>query len=79
MARLITFLLFVAVLLLFTCYSASIVVLLQSSSSSIRTLRDVLNSRLDLGAEATPYNKFFLEVGQRFSELVGPAPPISYI
>ncbi|XP_034234259.1 ionotropic receptor 75a-like [Thrips palmi] len=59
--RLVTFVLFLAVLLLFTCYSASIVVLLQSASSSIRTLRDLWKSRLSVGAENMPYNVYFLE------------------
>lgn len=60
--RMLTFTLFLAVLLIFTCYSASIVVLLQSASSSIRTLRDVWKSRLELGAENMPYNRYFIEV-----------------
>ncbi|XP_052130651.1 ionotropic receptor 75a-like, partial [Frankliniella occidentalis] len=59
-SRLVTFLLFLAVLLLYTCYSASIVVLLQSSSSSIRTLRDVWKSRLTVGVENMPYNVYFI-------------------
>ncbi|XP_052130248.1 ionotropic receptor 75a-like [Frankliniella occidentalis] len=61
-SRIVTFLLFLAVLLLYTCYSASIVVLLQSSSSSIRTLRDVWKSRLTVGVENMPYNVYFITV-----------------
>nr|WBU77231.1 ionotropic receptor [Odontothrips loti] len=59
--RIVTFLLFLAVLLLYTCYSASIVAILQSSSTSIRSLRDLWKSRLDVGAENMPYNVYFIE------------------
>ncbi|KAI5651759.1 ligand-gated ion channel domain-containing protein [Phthorimaea operculella] len=54
--RLVMFNLLLAFLFLFTAYSASIVALLQSSSKQIRTLSDLLNSRLELGVENTTYN-----------------------
>lgn len=40
---------------MFTSYTASIVALLQSTSKSIRTLSDLLNSNMELGVEDTPY------------------------
>lgn len=40
---------------IFTSYTASIVALLQSTSKSIQTLPDLLNSNMDLGVEETPY------------------------
>ena len=40
---------------IFTSYTASIVALLQSTSKSIQTLFDLLNSNMDLGVEDTPY------------------------
>lgn len=43
----------------FTSYTASIVALLQSTSKSIRTLSDLLNSKLDLGMEDTPYARHY--------------------
>lgn len=39
----------------FTSYTASIVALLQSTSKSIQTLSDLLNSNMELGVEDTPY------------------------
>ncbi|XP_049869351.1 uncharacterized protein LOC126369101 [Pectinophora gossypiella] len=57
--RAVTFILLLAFLFLFTAYSANIVALLQSTSKQIRTLQDLLNSKLELGAENTAYNIHF--------------------
>ncbi|XP_073944619.1 ionotropic receptor 75a-like [Choristoneura fumiferana] len=59
LGRVVIFILFLAFLFLYTAYSASIVVLLQSSSNQIRTLSDLLQSKLELGVEDTPYNRFW--------------------
>nr|ARO70297.1 antennal ionotropic receptor 75q2 [Dendrolimus punctatus] len=53
------FILFLTFLFLYTAYSASIVALLQSSSNQIRTLSDLLHSRLELGLENTVYNEYY--------------------
>ncbi|XP_063232174.1 glutamate receptor ionotropic, delta-2-like [Bacillus rossius redtenbacheri] len=59
--RIVTIVLFVAVLFLYTSYSGCIVALLQSSTDSIRTLQDLLNSRLELGAHDIVYNRYYFE------------------
>nr|AST36235.1 putative ionotropic receptor IR75q.1 [Hedya nubiferana] len=59
LGRFVIFILFLVFVFLYTAYSASIVVLLQSNSNQIRTLADLLNSKLELGAEDTPYNRHF--------------------
>nr|XP_015835109.1 PREDICTED: glutamate receptor ionotropic, delta-2 isoform X2 [Tribolium castaneum] len=51
--------LLVSLMFLYTSYSANIVALLQSSSSSIQTLQDILNSRLDVGVDNTVFNHFY--------------------
>jgi hypothetical protein len=60
--RIITIFLFVAVIFLYTSYSACIVVLLQSSTTSIRTLNDLLHSGLTLGAHDIIYNRHYFKV-----------------
>nr|WCF43333.1 ionotropic receptor IR75q.1 [Spodoptera frugiperda] len=59
LGRLVMFLVFLAFVFLYTSYSANIVVLLQSTSNQIRTLSDLLHSRLELGLEHAPFNKFY--------------------
>ncbi|CAH2037611.1 unnamed protein product, partial [Iphiclides podalirius] len=59
LGRVVMFILFLAFVFLYTSYSASIVALLQSSSNRIRTLSDLLNSKMELGAEDTPYNRYY--------------------
>ncbi|XP_038212065.1 ionotropic receptor 75a-like [Zerene cesonia] len=58
LGRVVMFILFFAFVFLYTSYSANIVALLQSNSNQIRTLSDLLNSRLELGAEDTQYNRY---------------------
>lgn len=52
----------VLVVVLFVSYCAFIVVLLQSPATNIKTAQDVLNSRMQIGAEDTLYNRFWLKV-----------------
>ncbi|KAF9424006.1 hypothetical protein HW555_000715, partial [Spodoptera exigua] len=59
LGRLVMFLVFLAFVFLYTSYSANIVVLLQSTSNQIRTLSDLLHSRLELGLERASFNKFY--------------------
>ncbi|XP_013143438.1 PREDICTED: uncharacterized protein LOC106107219 [Papilio polytes] len=51
--------LFLTVLFLHTSFSANIVALLQSSSSRIRTLEDLLQSRLKFGVHDNPFNRHY--------------------
>ncbi|XP_049774486.1 probable glutamate receptor [Schistocerca cancellata] len=57
--RIVTLSLLVTVMFLYTSYSASIVVLLQSTTTSIRTLADLLYSPLGLGVHDIVYNRHF--------------------
>ncbi|KAM3960280.1 ionotropic receptor 75a [Aphomia sociella] len=59
--RTVTLLLFVALTILYAAYSANIVVLLRAPSSSVRTLPDLLNSPLKLGASDFEYNRYFFK------------------
>ncbi|XP_030036413.2 glutamate receptor ionotropic, delta-1-like [Manduca sexta] len=59
LGRLVMFILFLTFVFLYTSYSASIVALLQSSSNQIRSLNDLLHSKLELGVEDVPYNKYY--------------------
>ncbi|KOB65161.1 putative chemosensory ionotropic receptor IR75q.1 [Operophtera brumata] len=59
LGRVVTFLMFLIFLFLYTSYSANIVALLQSSSNQIRTLTDLLNSKLELGVEDEKYNRHY--------------------
>lgn len=60
--RIITLLTFLALMFLYTSYSANIVALLQSSSNSIKSLNDLLHSRLTLGVDDTVFNHFYFPV-----------------
>lgn len=44
---------------IFTSYTAKIVALLQSTTKTIRTLEDLLNSKMEFGVQDTPYNRHF--------------------
>nr|QJX74376.1 ionotropic receptor 3 [Ceracris kiangsu] len=57
--RIVTLSLLVMVMFLYTSYSASIVVLLQSTTTSIQTLADLLYSPLGLGVHDIVYNRHF--------------------
>lgn len=60
--RIVFFSYLVLVVCLFVSYCAFIVVLLQSPATNIRTAQDLLNSRMQIGAEDTVYNRFWLKV-----------------
>lgn len=53
---------FIALMFLYVSYSANIVALLQSSATNIRSLEDLLKSRLKLGVDDTVYNHYYFEV-----------------
>ncbi|XP_028169063.1 ionotropic receptor 75a-like [Ostrinia furnacalis] len=57
----VTLLLFLALTILYAAYSANIVVLLRAPSSSVRSLPDLLNSPLKLGASDFEYNRYFFK------------------
>ncbi|XP_063896895.1 uncharacterized protein LOC135118514 [Helicoverpa armigera] len=68
LGRLVMFIVFLAFLFLYTSYSANIVALLQSTSNQIRTLSDLLNSKLELGVEDVPYNRYYFSPAQSASD-----------
>nr|AUF73086.1 ionotropic receptor [Anoplophora chinensis] len=57
--RITTIIMFISLMFLYTSYSANIVALLQSSSNSIKTLEDLLHSRLQIGVDDTVFNRFY--------------------
>ncbi|GLV34888.1 Ionotropic receptor 75d [Carabus blaptoides fortunei] len=58
--RILTLLVFTSLMFLYVAYSANIVVLLQSTSESIKTKEDLLKSRLKVGAHNISYNRYWL-------------------
>jgi hypothetical protein len=60
--RIVLFVLFTAVIFLYTAYSACIVALLQSSTDTIRTLKDLHDSGITLGVEDVVYNRHYFPV-----------------
>ncbi|KAI4461754.1 ionotropic glutamate receptor [Holotrichia oblita] len=57
--RIMTIILFTSLMFLYVSYSANIVALLQSSSTSIQTLNDLLHSRVQVGVDDTVFNRFY--------------------
>ncbi|XP_077290282.1 ionotropic receptor 75a-like [Arctopsyche grandis] len=57
--RIVILLLFLSLMFLYTSYSANIVALLQSSSSRIKTLSDLSNSRLKFAVHDTVFNRHY--------------------
>lgn len=57
-----TIFVFLTLMAVYTSYSAKIVALLQSTSDSIKTVDDLLNSRIKLGVELTPYSVYYSKV-----------------
>lgn len=64
--RIATLFTFIALTFLYTSYSANIVALLQSTTDSIRTLEDLLKSRISLGVEDIVYAHYYFEVTNSF-------------
>lgn len=58
---------FVTLMFLYTSYSANIVALLQSTTDSIRTVDDLLNSRIKLGVEDIVYAHHYFSVKTHIS------------
>ncbi|KAL6448314.1 hypothetical protein ACFW04_000338 [Cataglyphis niger] len=59
--RIVTLMLLFASLSLYAAYTANIVGLLQSTTDSIKTLSDLLNSPLKLGAQDIVYNRYYFK------------------
>ncbi|XP_063618549.1 uncharacterized protein LOC134791452 isoform X2 [Cydia splendana] len=59
LGRIVMLILFLALMFLYTSYAANIVALLQSSSSQIKTLEDLLHSRIKFGVHDTVFNKYY--------------------
>nr|CAH7757037.1 unnamed protein product [Callosobruchus chinensis] len=60
--RIATLITLLALMFLYTSYSANIVALLQSTTESIKTLEDILNSRITLGVHDVVYGHYYFEV-----------------
>lgn len=60
--RIATIFTFIILMFLYTSYSANIVAILQSTTNSIRTLEDLLKSRISLGVEDIVYAHYYFEV-----------------
>lgn len=60
--RIATFFTLLILMFLYNSYSANIVALLQSTTDSIRTVEDLLTSRIKLGVEDIVYNHYYLKV-----------------
>lgn len=46
---------FITLIFIFTAYTAYTVVLFQSTADDIKTLRDLYDSKIEMGVEAVPY------------------------
>lgn len=60
--RIISIMLYIAVIFLYTSYSACIVALLQSTTDSIRDLEDLYHSGMGLGALDVVYSRHYFSV-----------------
>lgn len=58
------FFIFLAFSFLYAAYTANIVSLLQSPSKSIRTVEDLYHSKIKIGLEDVPYNRYYFGVSQ---------------
>lgn len=61
-ARIIMAVAFTILMFLYTSYSANIVALLQSPSTKIKTLKDLYESRLEIGVDDTVFNRYYFSV-----------------
>nr|APC94347.1 ionotropic receptor 1 [Pyrrhalta aenescens] len=62
--RIATIFAFIAFMFLYTSYSANIVAILQSTTESIKTLEDLLNSRISLGVEDIVYAHYYFKTAK---------------
>lgn len=60
--RVSSFFLFLSMFFLYTAYTANIVALLQSTTTSISTLKDLLDSSLEFGVEDIVYNRYYFKM-----------------
>ncbi|KAM3959593.1 ionotropic receptor 75a-like [Aphomia sociella] len=58
-ARMVMFSALLMTLFAFTAYSAKIVVILQTPSDAIKTIGDILNSRMSVGVQETSYKRIY--------------------
>lgn len=56
------FVFFVALLFIYTSFTANIVALLQSTTKSIRTISDLQNPAIAVGIHDTPYNRHYFKI-----------------
>lgn len=61
-ARLIMIITSTILMFLYTSYSANIVALLQSPSTKIKTLKNLYESRLEIGVDDTVFNRYYFAV-----------------
>ncbi|XP_076244128.1 ionotropic receptor 75a-like [Calliopsis andreniformis] len=62
--RIVTLMLLIAALSLYASYTANIVALLQSTTDSIKTVTDLLEGPLKLGAQDVIYNRYYFKLLQ---------------
>lgn len=67
-SRIIMIVAFTILMFLYTSYSASIVALLQSPSTRIKTLKDLYESRLEIGVDDTVFNRYYFTVNFDLNE-----------
>lgn len=53
---------FVALLFIYTSFTANIVALLQSTTKSIQTIKDLQNPAIEIGVQDTPYNRHYFGI-----------------
>lgn len=63
-SRIVTLMVLLASLSLYAAYTANIVALLQSTTDTIKTPKDLLYSPLSLGVQDTVYNRHYFKVGK---------------
>lgn len=68
-SRIIMIVAFIILMFLYTSYSANIVALLQSPSTRIKTLKDLYESRLEIGVDDTVFNRYYFTVNFQSNEL----------
>lgn len=56
------FIFFIALLFIYTSFTANIVALLQSTSKSFKTVSDLQNPLIRIGVEDTPYNRHYFKI-----------------
>lgn len=61
-SRIILIVAFIILMFLYTSYSANIVALLQSPSTRIKTLKNLYESRLEIGVDDTVFNRYYFTV-----------------